>query len=320
MKVRQVRFWRNVGASLCLLVPLAAPANVPAASEAAAPATVPPASETAAPVQSDRSGAAVQALTAEQIVEKNVAARGGLDAWRAVHSMTVSGEFEASSSLRSPHRFVLKLKRPRKTWLEVDMGGSTAIEAFDGTSGWKVRPFIGQTGPVPYSLIEKGKALEQQDLDGPLIDHEAKGIRVELEGTESVHGHDTYRLKLTMKDGRVRHTWIDTASFLEVKRAINPRLIDGTAHPTEEYYRNYRSVQGLLIPFDVRTVVEGSTMEARRMVVDRVVLNPAIDDQAFEKPAAPAKVVMDRHPGPDRRRAPASSPSARSAASSDSVH
>ena len=57
----------------------------------------------------------------------------------------------------------------------------------------------------------------QGDLDGPLVDYAAKGTRIELAGMEKVEGRDTYKLKLTMKNGAALHVWIDAETFPEAK-------------------------------------------------------------------------------------------------------
>jgi len=54
----------------------------------------------------------------------------------------------------------------------------------------------------------------QADLDGPLVDYAAKGTSIELAGMEEVEGRDTYKLKLTMKNGAALYVWIDAYKFL----------------------------------------------------------------------------------------------------------
>ena len=80
-------------------------------------------------------------LTAEQIVEKNVAARGGLQAWRAVNSLTLSGEMDAGGKQNAKLPFVWSMKRPHKSRLEIRFQQQTAVQVYDGQQGWKVRPF-----------------------------------------------------------------------------------------------------------------------------------------------------------------------------------
>jgi hypothetical protein len=183
-------------------------------------------------------------LTVEQIVAKNVAARGGLQSWRAVQTLALSGKLQAGGNDSSPLPrtvkfggvevprrpaeqaqlpFRLELKRARKSRLELDFHGQTAIQVYDGSKGWKLRPFLNRHEVEPFSSEELKSMSMQSDLDGPLVDYAAKGTQVELEGTDKVEGSDTYRLKLTFKNGQSQHLWIDANTFLEVKIEGSPR-------------------------------------------------------------------------------------------------
>ena len=255
----------------------------------------------------DVAGAAtLPALSAQQIVDRNVAARGGAPAWKAVQTMSYSGKLEAgkkrplptgdTSAKRSARQqqedlakvtpvelpFLFEYKRGRKQRLEVQFNGQTAVQVYDGTSGWKVRPFLANKAAQPFSAEEARIAAEQPDLDGPLMDYAAKGTRVEAEGVEAVEGHDNYKLKLTFKDGQVRHLWIDGQTFLE-SRIDGVRTMDGKPRTVWSYYRDYRSVNGLMIPYAMETSVQG-VPDSERMRVDTVALNTKMDDALFAKP------------------------------------
>jgi outer membrane lipoprotein-sorting protein len=226
-------------------------------------------------------------LSAAQIVERNVAARGGLAAWRDVRTLALSGRMDigGKSSMEVPFRS--EMKRPRKLRFELEFQGKRAVQVYDGAHGWKLRPFLGLDQAEPYSPQEQQQAAELQELDGPLIDYKAKGTRVALEGVEAIEGHDAYKLKLTFKDGTVRHDWIDAKSFLEVRVEGAPRRLDGRMHDVQIYYRDYRAVQGLMMPFVLETAVQG-VVGTRKMTVEKVEINPKIDDAAFLKPQAVA--------------------------------
>jgi hypothetical protein len=136
----------------------------------------------------------------------------------------------------------------------------------------------------------------QADLDGPLVDHAAKGTSVELAGTEKVEGHDTYKIKMSMRSGQALHVWIDAQTFLETKIEGEPRRLDGTMHPVEVYFRDYRQVDGLRIPFVLETRVlpvgrnvlglADTPVPPERIVVEKVVVNPKFDETLFVKPQA----------------------------------
>lgn len=257
-------------------------------------------------------------LTAAQIVDKNVAARGGLQAWRAVRTLSLQGKMGAGGNKRAtlslpmsdpkavstalPHRpaeeaqlpFLMEMERPRKVRLELQLKGKTAVQVYDGANGWKVRPFLNRPEIEPFSEEELKKASNQEDLDGPLMDYAAKGSKVELDGSEEVEGHDTYRLKVTEKTGHSFHVWIDAETFLEAKIEGQPRRLDGTDHSVEVYYRDYRTVDGLRIPFVMETRVLPVTRNAltlrdtpvppERIDIDKVLVNPKLDDKLFSRP------------------------------------
>jgi outer membrane lipoprotein-sorting protein len=222
-------------------------------------------------------------MTAEQIIEKSIAARGGLRAWREVQTMTMTGKMDAGSKQNVQLPFTMMLKRPRMSRLEIGFAGKTALQVYDGTNGWKVRPFLGRSDVESFTQAEIEGAAEDGELDGFLIDHEAKGIKVEFEGQDLIEGHKAYKLKLTMKNAQVRRLWVDAQSFQELKIEGIPRKLDGKMHKVEIYYRDYRSVGGLVIPFVRETVVENAS-PSRKINIEKVVLNPRLEDNTFAKP------------------------------------
>ena len=260
-------------------------------------------------------------LSAAEIVEKNVAARGGLQAWRAVQTLSLQGKMGAGGNQRAtlalplpPHPkeltlprrpaeeaqlpFLMELKRSRKMRLELQMNGQTAVQVYDGANGWKLRPFLNRREVEPYSAEELKIASDREELDGPLVDYAAKGSRVELDGAEKVEGRDTYKLKVVEKTGHTFHVWVDAATFLEAKIEGQPRRLDGTEHPVEVYYRDYRDVDGLQIPFLLETRVlpvkqtatgfRDTAVPPEKIVIDKVVVNPKFDEQLFSKLEVPS--------------------------------
>lgn len=254
------------------------------AAHAATPNPAPRAVTTAAPkpASATAAGPALPRLTAAQIADKNAVARGGLAKWRAVNAIEISGRLDAGGKVDTFLPYTAQIKRPHKQRLAIQFAGQTAVQVFDGSRGWKLRPYLGRTDPEPFSADELRKSAEQ-DFEGALIDYAAKGSRLELEGTEAVDGKATYRLRLTAKDGHVQHLWIDGTTFLEAKIEGHPRRLDGKLRQVETYPSDYRSVDGLMIPYVSETRVEGAH-EARKLTVEKVVLNPKLDDALFSKP------------------------------------
>ena len=231
-------------------------------------------------------------LTAEQIIARNVRARGGEQAWSTVKTLTLSGKLEAGGKKNTELAFIMRLKRPHKSRLEIEFNNQKAIQVYDGVHGWKVRPFLGRNDAEPFTPAERRAAADWQELDGTLIDHVRKGIKVIVEGMDKVEKHKAYKLKLTMKDGEVRHLWIDARTFLELRIDGQPRKMDGKLRQVSVYYRDYRKEHGLTVPRVFETAVDG-VKQTYKMHIERVVVNNKMDDTLFEKPLQ----VASRPPG-----------------------
>lgn len=222
-------------------------------------------------------------LTVDQIVEKNVAARGGLDAWRKVNTMVWLGHLQSMSSEAGAVPFVLQMKRPNKERFEVTVENEKSIRAFDGNQGWKVRPPRGGDAELASFTPEEVRfAKDAPGIDGPLVGHEAKGIAVALDGTDEVDGRKAYRLLVRLPSGSARHLWVDAGSFLEIRydREVHGGGRSGTVFV---YYADYKDFDGLKIPMRIETRgADGRPGD--RMVIDQVLLNPLLADREFAWP------------------------------------
>jgi len=194
-----------------------------------------------------------------------------------------SGQEPAAAPQQVQVPFTLEVKRPRMSRLELTFAGKTAVQVYDGTNGWKVRPYLNRNDAEPFTAEELESESRWPGIDGPLVDYAAKGTKVELAGTEPVEGHDAYKLTLTLKDGTVQHIWIDAKSFLDVKVEGTPRRMDGRMRTVWIYQRDFRPVQGLMLPFVLETAVDGSH-ETHKMLIEKAAVNPTLAATRFTKP------------------------------------
>src|SRR5205085_2665569 len=94
-------------------------------------------------------------LSAAEIVGKNAAARGGVEAWRKIQAMAWAGHVETTNAAAPPMRFLLELQRPNKTRFEINTMNQIAVRVFDGSQGWKLRPTRnGKVDLQPYTPDE----------------------------------------------------------------------------------------------------------------------------------------------------------------------
>jgi outer membrane lipoprotein-sorting protein len=225
-------------------------------------------------------GTAARAQTVDELIAKNAEARGGLDKMKAVHSVRMTGKMTMGPGMEAP--ITVELKRPASVRMEFTIQGMTGVQAFDGQTGWSIDPF-GRKNAEPMSAEDQKEIEEQADIDGPLVDYKAKGHSVELLGKEKVEGSDAYKLKVTLKGGDVRYIYLDTDSYLEIK-AESKRSIRGSEMEVESTIGDYKEVAGLLYPHSIQNGAKGRP-EKQNIVVDKIEVNPALDDARFKMPS-----------------------------------
>lgn len=223
---------------------------------------------------------AVSAQTPDEIVAKYVAARGGMAKLKALTTVTMNGTSAVPGGLTAPT--VLRLKRPGSTRVDVNVMDKTFVQATNGTVAWGINPFDGSVGPQTMSADETTATNEEADFDGPLVDYKAKGNSVELVGKEQAEGADAYKLKVTLKSGRVVFIYLDATTFLE-RKSVGNRKVQGTETEVESVASDYKPVEGVLFPFSVENRANGQTQF--KMTLSTIEVNRPSDDSVFALPA-----------------------------------
>jgi Outer membrane lipoprotein-sorting protein len=220
----------------------------------------------------------------DEIIAKNIQARGGLEKIKAVRTMRTTGKINQGDFRAT---FVQENERPNKVREEFIIQGMAQVEAFDGKTGWQVSPFEGRKDPDLLSADDMKSLVEDADIDGQLVDYRNKDHRAEFIGHDSVEGTDCYKIKLTLSNSDVRYYYIDTDSFLELK-VETERSIRGTVRYTEAYYGDYDQVNGIYFPFAFESGQKGSPFRVK-YTVDKIELNVPLTDARFAIPTGGAK-------------------------------
>lgn len=225
-----------------------------------------------------------RAQTVDEIIAKNIEARGGLKRLKAIKTVRSSGEFGAGGFRAA---FVQENKRPGKVREEQTIQGMTAIDAYDGKIAWRVSPFEGRKDPDLISEDDRKPLIEDSDLEGMLVDYKNKDHRAELLGHDSVEGTDCYKIKLTLASGDVRYYYIDADTYMELK-VETERKIRGTVRYSEVFYGDYENVDGVYFPFAIESGMKGDS-NRMKFTVDKVDVNVPLSDVRFSMPVATGK-------------------------------
>jgi outer membrane lipoprotein-sorting protein len=229
---------------------------------------------------------ALLAQTVDEIIAKNVAARGGMDKIKSVQTLRSTGTMTMGPGMEAPGLMIQK--RPDMARLEFTVQGLTAIQAYDGKAAWQIMPFMGKKDPEPMSADDKKDLEENADIDGPLVDYKSKGNKVELLGKDKLEGSDVYKLKVTLKNGDVITVYLDADSFLEIKEEVK-RNIRGSEQDVETVMGDYKEVNGVMFPFAMESGIKGS-QQKQKITMSKIEINTPVDDSIFKMPppAAPA--------------------------------
>ncbi len=225
--------------------------------------------------------ALASAQTAEELVAKNIQARGGLEKIKAVNTLRMTGKIYVSGFYA-----VVSVEKKRDHLLRQNftVQGMTQVQAYDGSSGWQIQPFGGRKDPQLMGEDDMRDLVDDSDIDGPLVDYQAKGNKVEYLGHDTVDGDDVYQLKVTLKNGDVIYYYLDPDTYLEIKRE-KQQFIRGSVRESEELLGSYKQVAGVYYPYSIEASAKNDPSQHAVITVEKIEVNVPIDDSQFKMPA-----------------------------------
>ena len=183
--------------------------------------------------------------TVDQLVAKNIEAKGGATALHDLQSLRLTGKMLVQQG-QIEYAYLQTKKRPDEVRTEASLQGMTQIQAYDGKEGWRVSPFFGRKDPERMSVDDVKALIENSEIDGPLVDWKTKGSSVEYLGTEDVEGTPAHKLKVVRKNGDVSFVYLDPDHFLEI-RVLTQQMRHGAHEEVETDLGDYEKAGGVFI-------------------------------------------------------------------------
>lgn len=225
--------------------------------------------------------AVASAQTAEELVAKNLQARGGVDKIKAINTLKMTGKAYVGIDAQVSQ----ENKRADMIRQNFTVQGMTQIQAYDGKAGWQISPFGGRKDPELMGEDDYRDLMEEADIDGPLVDYQAKGNKIEYLGLDKVDGDDAYELKVTLKNGDIVYYYLDPDTYLEIKKR-KQQFIRGSVRETEQDLGSYKQVAGVYYPFSIDAGSKENPGDYARYTIDKIEANVPLDDSYFKMPAA----------------------------------
>src|SRR6202166_3365070 len=220
--------------------------------------------------------------TAEELVNKNIQAKGGIEKIKAIKSIRLTGKLNGGGGFTAAT--LQENDRPNLIRETFTLQGMTAVTAYDGTTGWQIQPFGGHKDPEFMGEDDLRDLLLDADFDGPLVDYKEKGNAVEYLGHDMVDGDDALRLKVTLKNGDIVYYYLDPDTYLEIRKDIQ-QFIRGSVRERVVELGSYKPVDGVMYPFSIS---EGTRNNpgAQVTTVEKIEVNVAFQESDFALPAS----------------------------------
>lgn len=176
----------------------------------------------------------------------------------------------------------MKIKRPGKFFVSLDMQGMKMIQVFNGEKGWMVAPWISaEPQEMTGDVLKQAKQQAEIVSEGELFNYKKKGSTADLVGKVSLDGKDAYRIKLTTKDGIAKDYFIDANTFLIAKLAAELSS-GGQTVSLEQTMKEYKTIDGITLA----TKIEQKSPTGNAIInMEDVKFNENFDDSVFEKPS-----------------------------------
>lgn len=216
------------------------------------------------------------AQTVDEIVDKHVAALGGMDKLNAVKTV-VTNRSLAVQGMEIPSVTTVLVGKAMRS--ESTVMGNSMIQVVNGTTGWMVRPaMMGGTGdPEDMPADALKQSMSQLYPFGTLVNYKENGTKVEFVGKEQVDKKDVYHLKVTPKDGQVIDEYLDATTYLVSKIKTTNNGQEG-----EILLSDYKEVNGVKFPNTMEIV--GGQMGSISFNTNKVTVNGPVDEKIFNKP------------------------------------
>jgi outer membrane lipoprotein-sorting protein len=213
------------------------------------------------------------AQSVDDIVAKNIEARGGVEKLRSVQTVKTSGKL-TGGGLVIP--MTIWVKRPNMVRQERTLPDRTVTVGFDGTTVWGLDSTLGKaqqmTGP------QADATRNDADIDPVLLDYKQKGHRIELVGQEKIDGQPVNHLRVTRKNGKTSEYFVSAETGLDV-RIVDTFDQGGMKMEVRTDLSNYQTVDGMQLPFTIKQFSNDKL--AVEFNLEKVEFNVPVDDEIF---------------------------------------
>ena len=225
------------------------------------------------------------AQTADEVIEKHLAAIGGRDALAKVKSRSMTGTIAVSTpvgELSGPVEITNLAPNKVRTLIKLDLtavgaGEMTVDQRFDGTTGFVADSMQGNRDITGDQL----EGMRNATFPTPFLDYKERGVTVELGAKEKVGDREAFLLTVKPKTGAPARQFIDAETYLPLRVMTKIEVPQFGAVEQTIDFSDFREVDGVKVPF---TIKSSSAAQSFTITLTKVEHNGKIDETVFSKP------------------------------------
>lgn len=208
--------------------------------------------------------------TADEIIQKHIAATGGADNWKKITSIKKICT-RNMRGMETPVTITILKGKGYKN--EFTVNGMTGYTIITDKAGWNYNPLRGQqtAEKIPDEAIKQAQDL--LDIEGPLIDYKTKNNKITYLGTDDVEGTECHKLKVIFQSGKEETIFIDASDFSLMRTTFKTNA-NGKEQLQTATYGNYQKLpEGIIYPMSV----DGGGS----LTIKSIEINKPVDENIF---------------------------------------
>lgn len=219
----------------------------------------------------------LSAQSVEEIVNKHLDAIGGKQKLSSIYSVKMENQMEVMGNEATTTITILNGKGYKT---ESEIMGAKMVQVINEKGGWMINRMGGGSDPIDLPEPAAKQAASQLYIV-PLLDYAGRGIKLALEGKETIGSNEAYKLKVTNKEGADITMYIDASTFYLTRLLQTADVMGQTVTNTITYSDFKKTENGWVVPYS--TDIDMGGMFQLKNKLSKIEVNPSIDPAIFEK-------------------------------------
>lgn len=229
----------------------------------------------------------INAQTVDEIIDNYFENTGGVENWEKIEGVKMSAKVN-QGGMEIPIEIV-QLKSGKMMTTINFQGQSIKQGVFDGEVLWSTN-FMTQKAEKSDEESTNMIKNEMNQFPDPFLNYKEKGFTVELVGTETVDGSETFKIKLTTTpniiEGKevpsIAYYFFDNENFVPIQVHEEITVGPGKGMVSEIKLSDYQEAGNIYMPFSMTQGVKGQP--GAPITMDSIEINPTVDDSEFAFP------------------------------------